>query len=255
MGYELRGAEIRLERAHEHIDALKHESRMFQMELPQPYGWAIPDKPIDGEYIMRAQINRVPPMRLGILAADSAHNLRAVLDMIAWELALKGPKPPTDDDRSTGFPICTDDDAWESRTTQRMIERIDPDAVKVIYSFQPYNRPPPPRLALIQFIDNWSKHKAIPGLLGFYVGRIVPVTSFEMTQVHFRAFEDGDEIGRARRIEPVTNPEENFKAQLLCHVSFSKSGPGHGYPIDFLERTYIEIRDEILPAFERFFEY
>jgi len=104
MADEFRGVEVRLERAMEHIDALRHEARMFMMEIPPPYGYEIPDKAIDGEYIVRAKIFRPPPVHLAVLAADSAHNLRAALDMIAWELALKGPKPPRDDDRSVAFP-------------------------------------------------------------------------------------------------------------------------------------------------------
>ena len=105
--YELRGVELRLERASEHIDAMKHESRMFQMELPQPYGYDIPDKPVDGVYIARAKIDRPPPARIGVLVTDAAHTLRAALDMIAWQLALKGDDPPPDDDKWTAFPICT----------------------------------------------------------------------------------------------------------------------------------------------------
>jgi len=89
---ELRGVEVRLERAREHIDALHHESMMFLMELPPPYGYIIPDEAIDGEYIVRAKVFRPPPLRLGVLAADGAHTLRAALDMLAWSRATKGQK-------------------------------------------------------------------------------------------------------------------------------------------------------------------
>lgn len=250
---ELRGVELRLERAHEHADALKHESRMFMMELPQAYGIVLDDEPILGEYIVRGQIRHRPPVRLGILAIDAAHNLRAALDMIAWELALKGPSPPPDDDHTTGFPICTKPKAWESRKTNRMIERIPDAAINVIKSFQPYNRPGrPPRLQVIQALDNWGKHKAIPALLSFYVSQFTILNDgFEIISVNEKAFDDGDEIGRVRRIGP--NPDEKFAAGAMCHVGFSRSGPGFGWPIDFFDNAYREIRDEILPAFQQFF--
>ena len=249
---ELQGVEIRLERSQEHIDALKHESRMFMLELPPPYGYAIPDEAIGGEYIVRAKIIRPPPIRLGVPATDGAHNLRAALGMLVWELALKGPKPPPDDDRQTAFPICDDPDAWESGATKRMLKRIGEDAVKVIHSFQPYNRKPP-RLRVIRDIDNWAKHHAIPNLFSFGISRFQIISGFELVSLVESIFEDGDEICRVRRIKPISDPDEHFKARMMCDVAFTKNGPGYGCPIDFLTNACEEIRDEILPAFRRFF--
>lgn len=255
--YELRGVELRLERASEHIDALKHESRMFQTELPAPYAYHIPEKPVDGVYIARAKIVRPPPSRLGILAIDGAHNLRAALDMIAWELALKGESPPPDDDRTVSFPICTKDNAWESDRTKRAIERIHTDAVRVIDSFQPYHRPgelPWKWLALIQAIDNWGKHKAIPALLSFHVTEMRIISNFEFVSSEVgRPLNDNDEICRVRRIEPVSDPEEHFRSLMMCHVGFSKNSPGEGFPIEFLENAHEFIRNSVLPSFYRFF--
>ena len=254
--YELRGVELRLQRASEHIDALKHESRMFQMELPPPYGYDIPEKAIDGVYIVRAKIFRPPPLRLGILAIDGAHNLRAALDMIAWELALKGENPPPDDNRTVAFPICTYPDAWESNSTKRMVEMIDEEAVRVIDSYQPYHRPnelPWHWLALIQAIDNWGKHKAIPTLMSFQVSRMKVLTDFEIVSHMSGAFNDNDEICRVRRIEPILDPEEHLRSLMMCHVGFSKDGPGEGFPIEFLENAHEFIRNTILPAFQPFF--
>jgi len=254
MANELRGAEVRLERAHEHIHALRHESRMFMMELPEAYGWAIDDEPVGLDYIVRAKILRPPPPRLAILAADACHSIRSALDMVAWELALKGDNPPPEDDRSTGFPICTHDGAWKSRSTDRAIERIRPEAVEVINSFQPYHGPPWHRLALVQAIDNWSKHHAIPALMGFHISRgrlLSPGWEF----VSFNqegAYEHGDEICRVRRTGH-TDPQERFRSIMKVHVGFSKHGPGRGYPIDFLESAYESIRDQVLPAFAPFF--
>lgn len=253
---ELIGVTLRLERAHEHIDALKHESRMFMMELPQPYAVAVDDEPVDGSYIVRGKILRPPPARLGILAVDAAHNLRAALDMLAWELALKGPNPPPNSDSRTAFPICTDAKAWESDRTKRMIERIEDDAVAVIYSFQPYNRPRPeaPRLHVVQSLDNWGKHKAIPELMSFYVSRLRVVSpSFEIIATNERGFSDGDEVARLRRVRP-TSPDEKLRMEALCHVAFSRDGPGFGWPLDFLDNAYQTISNEIVPAFYRFFE-
>lgn len=255
--YELRGVELRLERASEHIDALKHESAMFQMTLPEPYGHKIPDKAVNGVYVVRAEISRPPPLRLGVLAIDGAHNLRAALDMIAWEVALKGEDPPPDDDRSVAFPICTNRDAWESESTNRMIKRISADAVRVIDSFQPYHKPgkfPWHLLAFIQALDNWGKHKAIPGLLSFRVSRVIVLSStWEVVSFKEGAFEDGDEISRVRRVEPARDPDEHFRTVMTCHVSFAKDGPGEGFAISYLENAHDFLKHAILPAFTGFF--
>lgn len=250
---ELRGVEIRLERAHEHIDSLKHESRMFMMELPPAFGYELAKKLANGEYPVKARIYRPPPVRLGVLAGDAAHNLRSALDMIAWELAVKGPKPPAEDDRQTAFPICRNLKAWESNGTKRMVERLPPDAIPVIKSFQPFEQDDWLRFGMIQAIDNWAKHKAIPNLLSFQVSKWQLMSRFEFVSQTDVAFEDGDEIGRVKRVEPIVDPEEHFRAGMMCHVCFSKNGPGQGWPIDFLENTYERIRDKVVPAFQVFF--
>jgi hypothetical protein len=250
---ELRGVKLRLERAHEHIDALKHESRMFMAELPEPYGWSIETDPESGDYIIRARVIRTPPVRLGILAADAAHTLRAALDMIAWEVARAGTNPPADGDTQTSFPICTKPELWESRATKRMLAHIDDEPKEVIRSFQPCYRPTyPPRLQVLQAIDNWAKHKAVPDLMSFYVGVIRPLTAFQLISFNAHAFDDGDEMARARWVGPSTGVDKRFRAQILCHVGFSKGGPGFGWPIDFLEGAHREISEEILPAFYPF---
>lgn len=252
---ELVGVTMRLERAYEHIDALKHESRMFMMELPQPYAITLDSELEGGEHIVRAKVFRRPPARLGLLAIDAAHNLRAALDMVAWELARKGDDPPPRDDTKTAFPICTKPEYWESNSTKKMIEKIPPDAVKVIESFQPYNRPrsEPPRLRVIQSLDNWGKHKAIPEITSFYIGRLTVLSGYELIAFNTRAFEDGDEVGRVRRIGPRNDTNERFRTEALCHVGFSVDGPAYGWPIDFLENAYKTISNEIVPAFGRFF--
>ena len=256
--HELRGVELRLERADEHVDALKHESRMFQMELPQAYGIDPPEATEGGEYIVRGRVLRPPPVRLGILAIDAAHTMRAALDMIAWQLALKGKDPPPDDDRQVGFPICTYPDAWKSDSTQNMIKRIDDaDAIEAINALQPYHRPgeePWRLLALIQALDNWGKHKAIPDLMSFRLSRVTVVSaSWEISTFQEGAFEDGDEIYRVRRVEPIPEPDESFKARVICHIGFSKEGPGEGAVIADLDHTVKFLAGGVLPKFEEFF--
>src|SRR5688572_6904347 len=204
---ELLEVELRLERAHEHIHALNHEARMFMMSRPQPYNMITEPDPHSFDYITRAKIDRLPPPRLGMVVTDAVHNLRAALDMIAWKLALKGPNPPPDEDTSVAFPICTTPEAWESRRTQGMIERIPEDAIKAIKAFQPYSTPDGlVRLRFLQSLDNWSKHKTVPNLFSFHVSRIRPIPpsgNYLIVEANLgNAFEDGDVIFRVRPTPP-----------------------------------------------------
>ena len=256
MADELRGIEIRLERAYEHIHALNHEARMYMMELPPPYSYVIDKKSEDGSHVVRAKVSRLPPVRHGVLAADGAHNLRAALDMLAWELARKGPTPPTDSDTQTAFPICSGENAWKSNRTQRMIELLPLESIPIIRSLQPYKRPDMIGLLRVQAIDNWAKHHAIPGLIGFHISRLRLLSSdVEIVSHHFgEAFEDGDEIARVRWNDANRDTEKHLRMWMQCHVGFAKNGPGHGFPIDFLENTHNLIRDQIVPAFQPFFD-
>lgn len=250
---ELLGVEYRLERAHEHIHQLVHESRMFMMGTPPPYTLDPNMEPIGTDYIIRAKVNRYPSVRMGMLVADAVHNLRAALDMIAWELALNGPNPPANDDRTVYFPICTAPAIWKRESTQKAIERIPDYARKMIEAFQPYNRPHGLyRLRYIQALDNWAKHKAIPNLFSFHVSRIRPLNRYLVLQQNVGAgFDNGDEICRVRPLPPY--PQERLRAYLMVHVGFAKVGPAEGAPLDFLENTYEDIRDTVFPAFRGFF--
>lgn len=249
-----RGIELRLERASEHIDALRHEARMFMMAEPQAYGMRTDDKPLEsGEYIIRAKVFRPPPPRIGIIVADAAHNLRASLDMIAWQLPKKVGAPAPDDDTQTAFPICSDKDAWESHSTKRMIEWIDGSATEIIKALQPCNRPIPEcyKLQVVQSIDNWAKHKAIPDVLTFHVSSMTLISNHQVTKARIGAFDDGDELCR---VLPLGDRKESFKARLMCHVGLAKEAPGFGLPLEALGDSHHYIRDTVLPAFAGFFE-
>ena len=254
MANELRGVELRLERASEHCDALRHEARMFMMVEPPAYGMQADDNALDsGEHIIKAKIFRRPSPRMGIIAADAAHNLRASLDMIAWKLALGGRNPPPDNDTQTAFPICSDKSAWASNSTKRMLKRMDPERIDVIESLQPYNRPAPEcfKLQIVQSIDNWAKHKAIPDVLTFHVSSISRRSNHQITSLQIGAFNDGDELCRVR---PLGDPKESFKAHLMIHVGLAKEAPGYGLPLEALSNSYEYIRDTVVPAFAGFFE-
>ena len=106
---------------------------------------------------------------------------------------------------------------------------------------------------MVQAIDNWAKHHAIPGFLSVGVSGFDITKCFELISLVGRVVEDGDEIGRVRRIEPISDPNEKLQASMMYHVGLPRNVVGYGWPIDFLGNAPEEIRDEMLPAFRRFF--
>lgn len=251
MADELNGARLRLEWAAAHLDAMKHEAILFMTEVPQPYTFVRERNPEGGDDILRAKIFRWPDAKFGMRVADAVHNLRSVLDMIAWECALKGKRPPTETDRSVAFPICMDDSEWEDRGTKRMIRLIPDDAVTIIKSFQPYSRPDGIQgLGLVQSLDNWSKHKRLLSLPTFHASSLTAPAGCEFIDLNLGAFADNDVMALVRG----TNTDLQDKGKFMAHIGFAKGPPGRGYPIDQLAFIYDQITDKVLPAFQEYFD-
>lgn len=249
----LDGVELKLERAKEHLDGLKHEVGMFLLGS-EPYKLVV-DLNSDGPgYIARIKIVHPPPPRFGIFAGEIAHSVRSALDMIAWELAQIGPNPPPDEDTKTAFPICTEERFWDTKRTRDKIACIPQEAVEVIEPFQPYNSPDPldHPLAMLQAIDNWEKHKTILVVGTLHITEIEILTPQFVTTPKAGVFEDGDEILRFIRVGPKPNLEEHFRAKMRCHIGFSKEGPGRGCLLgEGLEDIYGFVRQNIFPAIEK----
>ena len=118
MGHELDGVQSKIDRALEHIKSLQDKSASFLEG--QPYD--IAQKPqADGWERAIFHVQREPPLELGVIAGDFAHNLRSGLDHLIYQLAVldTGGDPPN----RTGFPIFEDEGRTGSRvaTTARAI--------------------------------------------------------------------------------------------------------------------------------------
>lgn len=116
------------------------------------------------------------PVEWGVTVGDIAHNLRAALDGLAWQLALlQGPRPY----QRTAFPVhirgtTTRRDAsrnllphfWNHRngTSNREIQSIDPKYWPRIEGFQPYKRGNGHRnspLFRLSELNNTDKHRLV----------------------------------------------------------------------------------------------
>lgn len=155
-GPSLKGCELRLERANEHLAALDAERRAFLDEK---------DRRIVGhfdsdvsEYIFRVS-GTMPSQEVGILASEFAHHLRAALDNLLWQLVLLRGGAPT---RVTQFPIY---ERWEgyARRGDLMTRGVSTDDGALIELLQPYNAAPEAPdghpLARLAWLNNTDKHR------------------------------------------------------------------------------------------------
>ncbi len=78
---------IKVERAEKHIRDLETEVLAFKQRCP--YTSFVHDDPQTGEWVFRAAIPELPPLRFGAIAGDAIHNLRSSLDIL-WRILMPG---------------------------------------------------------------------------------------------------------------------------------------------------------------------
>ena len=129
----LLGARLKVERARQHLETLRHETRVFTEG--EPYRFVTERDPDTGDHVVRLRVSQPDiPLRLGLIAGDAVHNLRSALDHLAVQLADIG----TGAKRSTQFPVF--DDEHEYRLHQdRTLAGIVKGHRARIDALQPYH--------------------------------------------------------------------------------------------------------------------
>ena len=98
-----------------------------------------------------------PPLRLGVLVGEFAHNLRSALDQLVWSLALARVEEPSD---RLQFPIYdTPPNDWRSVAGDRLRD-VPAEAQEDIWRVQPCNgdRPESNALTVVRKLSNTDKH-------------------------------------------------------------------------------------------------
>jgi hypothetical protein len=173
VGHELEGVQSKIDRALEHIKSLQDKSASFLEG--QPYD--IAQKPqADGWERAIFHVQREPPLELGVIAGDFAHNLRSGLDHLIYQLAVldTGGDPPN----RTGFPIFEDEGAYRrpgriNRPSYRdlLLAGINEAHRALVDAEQPYadrvlsDSSTHPLAALRRF-SNTDKHRLIHTAIG-----------------------------------------------------------------------------------------
>ena len=144
--HPLHGANLRCGRAKTHIGALKRSVSRFQRE---------PLRSVNYQSASFQYAGWPPPApdTWSLIVSDVAANLRAALDFITWQLAVKHLRDngeSRDPSRRTAFPISIDPSAFEAQKNQQL-EDVLPAAIPEIESFQPYNNSDGLEVSLLDF--------------------------------------------------------------------------------------------------------
>ncbi len=255
MGHPLDGARLKIVRAQEHVCTLKSELSTYLAK--HPYDIRIenieiePHKNFPSVTSVEAPkitIKEPPPLHLSLIVGDCITNLRASLDYVMWELALRYFSPRLDvgkasDRRLTYFPISSN--LFIVNHLDTLTQRgIPAAAIDQIKSVQPNNRGYEP-LELIDRIANIDKHR-MPVLLLSYVPGVIWAKDWRGNLLGIRSGELHAERADDGRIVMKMDNQYPF-AVTLNNRGVPKQ------PIDRTLEQIVKTAAHVIPCFERFF--
>jgi hypothetical protein len=157
---DLTGVRLKLERAREHIEAIRARCQAFTDREPPPFSSRIeqnsaPEGAV--EYRVYAVVREQPPPDLAPMIGDAVHNIRSALDYLAYELA----PPNVRSKGTTQFPICDTEQKFKSSAYR--IEGITGNERELIERLQPFRsvNPRTAPLAVLNRLSNRDKHRLL----------------------------------------------------------------------------------------------
>jgi hypothetical protein len=268
-GHPLEGLLLKLNRAEEHLEALKE---MIDGFCDSDFYSTVREKDRKGRLIARTKNVEDPPPELGILIGDCVFNYRSALDQFAYALAAAHTDPlPKKLANSSAFPIYPTGPKFRghgARPALHKIEGMSRGARARIERLQPYHRRKDPPLAALwrlEELSNIDKH------------RLIHVTGAVGIRSQFRVVGPG--IQRLAGVQPVFCPiEENaivgrfwgefdleagveVKANIAPEVVFDRRSEARSVRGRSVFLTVLEIRECIVnrvlavlePEFRRLF--
>lgn len=249
----LEGIRLKVERAHEHLQALDDKLRELSKRLNQE-GVIRENDSQTGDYVWRLKVDPALTYPISIISGDFVHNLRSALDQLVFELATKDrpltefriflkPGPGRDGFHEAGIPKI-----WS----------LPIDAKVIIERMQPYNgwnglkgkRHP---LWLIHDLDRIDKHRTLLSVVwGTTSNQMSTSSRIRYMTLKGGNLKNGDVVAEA---SSINSPEaiERINVELSYHVSLQEEGIGPESILSQLATLYNFVRDELLPEFEPFF--
>lgn len=166
--YSLSSAWAKLTRAREHIEEFKEGLMSYFQSASGPIETFVHT---DGNRYARHPIGQesIWP-ELTCSAGDALHNMRCVLDHIAYALAEarnRGSIFTKKQLASVAFPILATRAAFKTRRHKSIDEKIGADWAVFLRGIQPYQRGNTRRLLRLTNLDNMDKHRALLALASF----------------------------------------------------------------------------------------
>lgn len=158
----------KLTRAAQHLGSLRDHVALVQQDRTSLEARYVPET---RAYDLVIRMGKHPPYFLGLIVGDFIQNLRAALDLLAWQL-VAGEDPDALDDerlaRQIQFPICSSSEAFGKNKT---VIHLPPRARELVQDRQPFkNLEEGTRLvnplSILQALSNVDKHRVLIPALG-----------------------------------------------------------------------------------------
>ena len=152
------GPRAKIERAKEHIEQFSAEWSTALRDV-EPYRYFSEDDPDTGDRVYRVEVDDDTPailQRLGLIIGDAVHNLRAALDLLAWQIVVANEGKPT---RFTYFPIADSRKEFESGGPKK-VKGASEDAIELLWKIRPYKGGNVP-LYRLHRLDIADKHRLL----------------------------------------------------------------------------------------------
>jgi hypothetical protein len=240
---DLTGVHAKLDRAEEHMDALRDEIRPL-MEALSFATFETRHNVLDDSYaVIMREAAALPVVRWGVVVGDICHNLRSALNHLVCALV-----PAGQVHRRQQFPIFDTPHSWKSEfggtKPEKMLDFIDPVHFALIESVQPYQQSTGmQRLSLLERFSNNDKHRLIHAAVTSLTDQpqitvqwAIPTTVLSVDYRPGKPIRDGDELARFKpnvytgiRVRPdgvveITDAEMRASAGFKCTTVFGEPG-------------------------------
>ncbi len=225
MSHPLDGCRERFERAKEHFELLDSEWLTWKRAAHE---FVVEYDPDSGWHIFRTKYFDPPPLRLGVIASDYLHQLRATLDNLVCALAEMNGVTCGKHHR---FPTTLDRANWRSDSGS-MLKGLRRDHIAEIATVQPYTASYDPihhPFAALDALNRLDKHRFLtPTALSFADSTpevVVGKPGIALKEVLFRPGTPLETDGEFLRVstEPCDeDPQLQLQSDLGVHISFGE---------------------------------
>lgn len=261
---------LKLDRADEHLEAIKGEINSFLARDPYSIvGQLYPGSPGNASFIATGKVHEQPPQKLKILIGEFCHNLRSSLDNLADALATSflGDAP-----EGTEFPIFKDRAKFFKTKSKGVPDRgsglykmrgLSPGAQTLVKWLQPYrriNNPDRHPLWVLHRLNIGDKHRR-PHVIGAVLEDssfgIVSMRDIDLHIGRWGAatgpFKSGTTVGTFSVKVTGPNPEMQVDTNFFFDIAFDPKGvTGGSLVAPQLTELRDFVRETVFPELEKF---